>query len=109
MISVTFFKENGNVVKVSAQGHSGLAESGSDILCAAVSALVQTAYIAIKDISDCVEYSRDGKNGKFVITVRRLGDMHDADVILRALYVGLTDLESGYPQNLKIEEKSICL
>ncbi len=105
MITVTFFKENGKIVKVAARGHSGLAEHGADILCAGVSALVQTAYLAVKDVLGDVDCIRNSEKGEFAFTIP--GDCdnrHDIDVILRALGVGLRDLQSGYPQNIKLEE-----
>ena len=104
MITVTLLKDSGKVVGVRAEGHSGLAESGSDVLCAAVSTLVQTAYLAIADIVGKFEYDRDEKAAMFGFTVPSVADRHDIDVILRAMYVGLKDLSSGYPQNLKLEE-----
>ena len=101
MISVKLFNRNGKVVKVSADGHSGYGEHGSDVVCAAVSAIVQTAYLAIKDAGG------DSERGLFEFTV---GDAnrHDCDVILRAMAVGLHDMAEGFPQNIKLEE-STCL
>lgn len=106
MITVTFFKENGKIVKVSARGHSGLSEYGSDILCAAASALIQTAYLATADISGDVKYKRNDEKGEFEFTVpSECTDRHDVDVVLRTLTIGLKDLQSGYPQNIKLEEQ----
>ena len=99
MITVKLFCKDGKVTGVFTSGHSGMAESGSDLLCAAVSTLVQTAYLAISDIYGKVDYTK--KDGHFKFDVP--GD-HDAQVIIRAMQVGLQDLSSGYPQNLKLEE-----
>ncbi len=104
MITVTLFNRNGRITGVRAVGHSDLAESGNDILCAAVSTLVQTAYLAISDIVGEVKYTRDKKSAKFEFEVPDGEHNHDADVILRAMRIGLQDLSSGYPQNLKLEE-----
>ena len=106
MTTVTFFYENDKVVKVSACGHSGNAESGKDIVCAAVSTLVQTAYLAIADITPDVVYKRDDDNAEFEFSVKAdCSVRHDVDVILRALTVGLNDLEHGYPKHIKTEVK----
>lgn len=104
MITVTLFKKNGSIVGVKATGHSGLGESGSDVLCAAVSTLVQTAYLAIADIAGKTEYKSDEDEPLFQFEIPNVNDRHDIDVILRAMCVGLNDLSSGYPQNLKLEE-----
>lgn len=106
MITVSFFKKNGKIVKVSAHGHSGLAERGADVLCAATSALVQTAYLAVADIVGDVGYTRNEEKGEFEFTIpETCAFRHDIDVVLRALSVGLKDLQSGYPQNIKLEEQ----
>lgn len=101
MIEISFFVSDGKTVKVASEGHSGYAESGSDIVCAAVSTLVQTAFLAIKDIGCQTEYVRKD-DGYFAFTIGD-GNRHDAEVIVRALRVGLTDLEHGYPQYIKTE------
>ena len=99
MTTVTFFYENGSVTKVRAAGHSGFAERGQDIVCAAVSALVQTAYLAVKDLGADATYNTDEDSGLFEFSVNASGDKrHDADVILRGLLVGLEDLRGGYPK-----------
>lgn len=104
MIRVSLDASNDGSVKLSASGHSGLAESGSDILCAAVSALVQTAYLAVKDIGAEVKMFRDEKNARFEFTVLKDdAHAHDVDVIIRAALIGLKDLSSGYPHNIKLE------
>ncbi len=110
MTTVTFFYENGIIVRVRAAGHSGFAEHGSDVVCAATSALVQTAYLAINDLGAETEFVRDGKKGLFEFAVGAACDKrHDVDVILRALLVGLEDLRSGYPQyvSTKIETMEV--
>ena len=106
MITISFLKENGKIVKVSAHGHSGLASRGEDILCAAASALIQTAYLAVDDLIGNVGYKRNDDKGEFEFEVPKdCALRHDVDVILRALTIGLKDLQSGYPQNIKLEEQ----
>ena len=106
MTTVTFFYEDDKIVKVRAIGHCGQAESGKDIVCAAVSTLVQTAYLAIADITHDVEYTRNDENAEFEFCVKAECELrHDVDVILRALTVGLNDLEQGYPKFIKTEVK----
>ena len=99
MITVTLIRKDGKVTGVRSSGHSGLAKSGNDILCAAVSALIQTAYLAVSDVSGKTDYPK--RDGFFEFSVPT---DHDAQVIVRAMQLGLQDLSGGYPQNLKLEE-----
>lgn len=99
MIKVRLLKRDGRIACVSASGHSGLASSGNDVVCAAVSTLIQTAYLAISDVYGNVPYKQN--DGFFEFNVP---EGHDADVIIRAMQVGLQDLHGGYPHNIKLEE-----
>ena len=47
MTVITVLKKHGRLVGFEAKGHSGYAEAGEDIVCAAVSAVMQTAVIGI--------------------------------------------------------------
>lgn len=105
MITVELFRTDGLITKVRASGHSGYAEYGNDILCAAVSTLVQTAYLAIAEISDGVEYTSDENKPLFEFEVPSVTDRHDIDVILSAMLTGLRNLMRGYPQNIKLEDR----
>ncbi len=49
MITASFFKKNGKFYKFRISGHSGYAESGSDIVCAAVSSM---SMLTINNITD---------------------------------------------------------
>ena len=52
MIRVTLFKSpGGNITGFSCKGHAGYAEEGSDIVCAAVSALSITCANALQSVA----------------------------------------------------------
>lgn len=50
MTSVRLFLEAGELVGLEAQGHAGFAPRGRDIVCAAVSVLVQTLELGMEDV-----------------------------------------------------------
>ena len=51
MINVKFFYQEKILVGIESKGHSGYAESGSDIICAAVSVLVQALLLGLSEIA----------------------------------------------------------
>lgn len=104
MITVKLFRTDGAITEVRASGHSGYAEYGNDIVCAAVSTLVQTACLAITELIGDIPYKTDEKNALFAFSIPKVSDRHDIDVILNAMLAGLKNLSSGYPQNIKLEE-----
>ncbi|MDY3869388.1 MAG: ribosomal-processing cysteine protease Prp [Pyramidobacter sp.] len=50
MTVVEVYRQNGIPLKLKVTGHSGYAQEGSDVVCAAVSVLVQTLHIGLADI-----------------------------------------------------------
>ena len=50
MTRCEFFREGDRITGFSVSGHSGYAEAGSDIVCAAVSAVVTMAEATINDV-----------------------------------------------------------
>ena len=68
MTRLKFLKSNNQYVGFECIGHSGYSESGSDIVCAAVSTAVQmcAAYL-VKFFPDNVEVTVDNKNAKIAL------------------------------------------
>ncbi|HOB22115.1 MAG: ribosomal-processing cysteine protease Prp [Firmicutes bacterium] len=51
MIKVLIRKQGQLITEIRAQGHSGYAEAGSDIVCAGVSALLQALKIGLEELA----------------------------------------------------------
>ena len=85
--------------RIAVTGHAGSGEPGHDIVCAAVSALVQT-------LRDTLELRCDSSvssavaPGNAVFTWTRLST--EADLLTDSLIIGLRGIEESYPANLHI-------
>ncbi len=103
MIYVDFLTNNAKqVIGARLAGHSGYAEIGSDIVCAAVSSAV---YMAVNTIGDVLEVKlkslRVDEDGELFF---RISD-EDADtckVIVSGLALHLKSLEEQYPEHISI-------
>lgn len=109
MTTVEFFKnEKGDINAVNCNGHANFASLGSDIVCAAISALVGGCALGLKQVANIdIEYSTNDKKGECKITLpENLSNqsMQDAQILLRTLLMSLLDLEKGYKKNLKVKE-----
>lgn len=51
MTTIKAFRENGIPTALNVSGHSGYGEEGNDIVCSAISVLVQVLYIGLSDVS----------------------------------------------------------
>lgn len=96
----------GGKLTMRAEGHAGCAPAGQDIVCAAVSCLMQTlAYSAAEDeyTSSCIYQGKDGP----VVSVEA-GD----SVLMRDKFElvadGLTLLAEQYPENVSFKENCRC-
>ena len=107
MIKIIYVADpEGGKLTMRAEGHAGYAPAGQDIVCAAVSCLMQTlAYSAAEDehTSSC---SYQGKDGP-VVSVKA-GD----SVLMRDKFElvadGLTLLAEQYPENVNFKKSCKC-
>ncbi len=100
MTDIQVFYKGDNIVQLKAVGHTDYAPLGEDIVCAGISTLIQTAILAVNkmysiDITQCLE------DGKIEL---KIPEQTEIQIIIKAILYGLKDIESGYPQNIKIKE-----
>ncbi|MFA5450166.1 MAG: ribosomal-processing cysteine protease Prp [Clostridia bacterium] len=105
MTRVKLFFADGHIVAVESKGHTGYAESGKDIVCAAVSAIVQTALLGLVQVAKA-EVKKTTREGylKFAVVTNNDDERKAADVILATMRLAVKDLQSGYPSHIKLEE-----
>ena len=85
--------------RIAVMGHAGAGEPGHDIVCAAVSALVQTLQETLEQRCD-TSVSSAVAPGKAVFTWDKLTT--EADLLTESLIIGLSGIEESYPNNLHI-------
>ena len=104
MITVTVTRTDRKVKSVEIKGHAGYAKYDRDIVCAAVSAIAQTALLGIMKYSDNkADYTR-GEDGYLRFTVPD-GNNDIIDGIIETMILGIKDVEKGYGTFVKLEEK----
>lgn len=86
---------------ITIQGHAGYAPHGQDIVCAAVSTLVQTFLASVEELTAdeiTVTYSPQGQIQS--IQYEHLSER--AQVLLDALFIGIQMIADTYPANVRI-------
>lgn len=110
MTTIKIFKTNGKLYGLSACGHTGFEEYGNDILCASISSIIQTAGLGIRElVTKDVNLICKEEPPKFeIILPKNLSESKylQAELILNTCILGLLDLQSGYPKNIKVEVKN---
>ena len=105
MISAEIVRcQAGKIIAFTVKNHSG--EHGQSIVCAAVSMLVintvNSIEVLTEDVSTC-DYNENGGFLTFALTDpanRTLG----CGILLDALFIGLTETKTEYPNEIEIKE-----
>ena len=112
MTKVVFFKSNGAFWGFEEQGHTGYAESGSDILCAALSSMTMLVVNAIEvSYASDVTYEIDEETTNVRVTSRSALPNWETDEkkryaisgLIMAYYYQLNDLVEDYYEYLDVE------
>ena len=104
MIQVDFTVQNGLVTGFSVSGHSGYAEEGSDIVCAAVSSATLMAANTVTDVMG-LNCSVTVEEGQMRLALSK-NEAVQAQVILNGLLLHIDNLRENYADfiDLKISE-----
>ena len=96
---------HGDYTVCESKGHSGYAEEGSDIVCAAVSALCITCLNSLEALAGLTPAAEGGSNGYLRFALPREQtetQRHDAQLLMSSLRLGLEDIAREYPSHLKL-------
>ena len=108
MTTVTFLTEEARIVGFDAQGHSGYAAEGEDLVCAAVTSAVRLVECAVNDVLG-LEASVKVKEQDASISLKLpsgLGQTNEStcQTLLVALMVHFVQLAEEYPDNITVLE-----
>lgn len=108
MTRVVVCRDERGVRSLTVSGHSGYAESGQDIVCAAVSTLVTTCANAMESVAGLEPLvSQDEAAAEISVALPPAlspEQEHDAQVVFRTVLQGLRDVAHEYPKHLKIND-----
>ena len=108
MITASFYTEGKKLTGFQVEGHSGLADAGEDILCAAVTSAVRLAECAVNDVLG-LEAGVKVKPEKALISLKLPGGLGQTNestcqTLMAALMVYFTQLQEEYPDNIIVME-----
>ncbi len=107
MLRCEFFTENERITGFSVSGHSGYAEAGSDIVCAAVSAVVTMAEATINDVCGAKAKVRvkEGDNNRITLTLPVSCDEEETvQAVLAGMMLTLCSWRDDYPDFIEVLE-----
>ena len=110
MTNVIVTKKKGHIAIVECDGHTGYGVEGEDIVCAALSSVVQTAALGLMSVVGInINLIRDDSRGylKFEIP-ENLNETEQlqVDAILNTMLCGVGDLNQGFSDFIELEVRS---
>ena len=98
--------ENDRITGFTVSGHSGYAEAGSDIICAAVSAIVTMAEATINDVCGAKAKVRvKEEDARITLTLPASCDEEESvQAVLAGMLITLCSLRDDYPDYIEVLE-----
>ena len=106
MTKCEFFTEGERITGFSVSGHSGYAESGKDIVCAAISAVVTMAEATINDVCGAKAKVRvKEEDARITLTLPASCDEEETvQAVLAGMMVTLCNMRDNYPDYIEVME-----
>ena len=106
MTRCEFFTEDDRITGFSVSGHSGYAEAGSDIVCAAISAVVTMAEATINEVCGAKAKVRvKEEDARVTLTLPASCDEEDTvQAVLAGMMLTLMSLRDDYPDYIEVLE-----
>ena len=106
MTKCEFFMEEDRITGFSISGHSGYAEAGQDIVCAAISAVVTMAEATINDICGAKAKVRvKDADARITLTLPASCDEEETiQAVLAGMMLTLCNMRDDYPDYIEVLE-----
>ena len=106
MTRCEFFTDNDRITGFSVSGHSGYAEAGADIVCAAISAVVTMAEATINDVCGAKAKVRvKDADARVTLTLPASCDEEESvQAVLAGMMLTLCSLRDDYPDYIEVLE-----
>lgn len=102
-------KNKKSISVIECDGHTNYGEKGEDIVCAALSSVVQTAALGLLQVAGVqIKMTRNDEQGYLKIIIPEgLSEtkQHEVDVITNTMLLGIADLNEGFSDFIELEVK----
>ena len=109
MIRVLILKQNNSTVAIEVSGHSGYAQAGADIVCSAVSTLVQNLTLSLTTllkIEPIVKLEEEPPFYSVTLPPLSAKQKESAQLLINSTCLGLKDIANQYKKYISIKEKN---
>ena len=111
MTRINVFCKDDRFIRIICEGHTGYGVEGEDIVCAALSSIVQTGALGMLSVAGAsVDIIRDDRRGYFELIIpKNMSDemAHDVQVIFATMMCGIHDLYTEYSDFIEMEVRNV--
>ncbi len=111
MIKIEIFKKDNILKKLEAKGHAFFDKRGKDIVCAAISALLQNIYVGLSQIED-INLKYTAKDGALNLEILNLevlkeNEMEKINFLIDTTLSSIKAISSSYGTKIEIYNKEV--
>ena len=103
MTTLRFYRSHGRLSGFTCQGHSGYAEAGEDIVCAAITSAIRLLECTLNDVmkagADCSVDERGTR-----ITLKLSSPSKTEEELLKGFFLYMQGLKNEYPDYITVLE-----
>lgn len=108
MTRITFLKNKEFLIGFEVSGHTGYAEIGSDIVCAAISSMTQIVVLGLQNINVKLNIKKNDKKGYLLCKLSK--NISENEIIkaqnwFKTLKISLEELRQDYKKYINLEVK----
>ena len=103
MTTLRFSRSRGRLSGFTCQGHSGYAEAGEDIVCAAVTSAIRLLECTLNDVmQEGAACSVDESGTR--ISLKLASPTKQGEDMMKGFYLYMKELQSEYPEHITVLE-----
>ena len=109
MTKIKFYKSNNKFIGLECKGHSGYAESGFDIVCSAISALVGSLHLGLRKVLKIkdLHFKQDDNSGYFYIKITNFENIRQSQILFETIFETLKEIQADYPKFVEIKQEEL--
>jgi uncharacterized protein YsxB (DUF464 family) len=104
MLTVTAKHDEAGIYSISAEGHTGFADAGSDIVCASVSSLIQALWLGLEDVIALNDLEAVSDPEIPLMRLEWESGAEAARILARTILLSIKTIADNYPGYVTVEE-----
>ena len=106
MTNISFSRKNGKIIRFRISGHTGKAEAGKDVLCAAISSVAQATALGLTEVLNLNIYLKIDDGFMEVKLNEDHLENEFAQILLETCMKSLKEIVKNEKKFVKLEEKN---